>query len=422
MKINRILGLLIILIFFYTINLYALENVMTKISWQHLSNSEKQLFESIQYRAFRFFWDEANPKNGLIQDRMTNKTVSSIASVGFGLSAICVAEKNGWINKSEAYNRVLITLNSFYKDPKNRNDFVVEGENGFFYHFVNMETGKREWNSENSLIDSSILFAGILHAGEYFKGTEVEKLAERIYRNANWQSFLVEDKSLEHWYGYNEYILAYLMALGSPTYPVPVESFDRYVANYKWINFDNLTFLTPDGDNRFLAYLYQFPYDWINWENLRDAKYGVDYYKNAQNALEANRRYCLINAREFEYGILWGWTASDGPKGYQGYGDTFNGTLAPSALIASISLHPDNVVPSTISLYQQYYEKIWGKYGFINAFNIKENWYPLDYIGIDQGNIVLAIENFKSEFIWNNFMSNKYIVEALRKAGFLFLK
>jgi hypothetical protein len=136
--------------------------------------------------------------------------------------------------------------------------------------------------------------------------------------------------------------------------------------------------------------------------------------------LEANRRYCLINSKDFNYGLLWGWTASDGPKGYQGYGDAFNGTIAPSALIASISFHPDNVVPSTVSLFQQYFDKIWGKYGFINAFIVKENWYPLDYIGIDQGNIVLAIENFKNEFIWNYFMSNKYIVDALKKAGFLY--
>jgi hypothetical protein len=422
MSILRNIGFFIVLLFFNILNIYPYENFHSEIGWQHLNNAEKQLLESIQYNAFRYFWEEANPKNGLIQDRMTNKSVSSVASVGFGLSAICVAEKNGWIGKNEAYNRILTTLNSFYKDPKVIDDFVVEGENGFFYHFVDMTSGKRAWNSENSLIDSSILFAGMLQAGECFKGTEIEKMADKIYRNANWQSFLVEDKSMEHWYGYNEYILSYIMALGSPTYPIPMESFDRYVANYKWINYDNLTLLTPDGDNRFLAYLYQFPYNWFNWSILKDEKHSVDYYKNAQNALEANRRFCLINAKEFGYGLFWGWTASDGPSGYQGYGDPFNGTVAPSALIASISLIPDNVVPETVSLFQQYFEKIWGKYGFINAFNVKENWYALDYIGIDQGNIVLSIENFKNALIWNTFMSNKYIIDGLTKAGFSYIK
>jgi hypothetical protein len=398
------------------------DNLVNNINWQSLSNSEKQFLNTVQYYAFKFFWQEANPNNGLVQDRMTNKSISSIASVGFGLSAICIAEKNGWISRTDAYNRVLTTMNSFYKNPKIKNDFVVEGENGFFYQFVNMEDGKRAWNSENSLIDTSILLAGILHAGEHFKGTEVEKLAEKIYINANWQSFLVEDKSLEHWYGYNEYILSYLMALGSPTYPIPAESFDRYVANYKWVNYDNLTFLTPDGDKRFLAYLYQFPSDWINFKNLEDKKYQIDYYNNAVNALEANRKFCLLNAKEFGYGLLWGWTASDGPKGYQGYGDIFNGTIAPSAMIACIDFLPDKVVPSTLSLYQQYYDKVWGQYGFINAFNVKDNWYDLDYIGIDQGNLILSVENFKNGAVWEEFMSNKYIRNGLMKAGFYIKK
>lgn len=420
MRVCKYVRLSTLIMLFYTVGLYAGEDIINKIGWQYLGNSEKKLLESVQYSSFKFFWDEANPQNGLIPDRMTNKSVASIASVGFGLSSICIAEKNSWISRADAYGRVLTTMNSFYDNPRVNGDFIVEGENGFFYHFVNMKNGKREWNSENSLIDTSILLAGILQAGEHFKGTEVESLADKIYKNANWQSFLVEDKSMEHWYGYNEYILPYIMAMGSPTYPIPVESFDRYVANYKSVNYDDLIFLTPDGDNKFLAYLYQFPYNWINWKILKDAKNNIDYYKNAQNALEANRRFCLLNAKDFGYGVLWGWTASDGPKGYQGYGDAFNGTIAPSALIASISLLPDKVVPSIASLFQQYYDKIWGRYGFVNAFNVIENWYDNDYIGIDQGNIVLSLENFKSGFVWKEFMNNKYIARGFDKAGLNF--
>lgn len=332
------------------------------LTWDDLSQEDKDFLDQVEQAAFWFFWNEANPETGLIPDRATNDDVSSIASVGFGLSAICVAESRGWVTYEQAYNRVLTTLNSFYDDPSDPNDLCVQGSHGFFYHFVNMESGVREWGSEISLIDTSLLIAGVLHAGQHFKWTEIEALADEIYRAVEWDwlqsgDLLKVTPDGGRKTGYDEYILSYILALGSPTHPIPASSWDAYASGYGWVDYGGVKFLTPGGDFKPLAYLYQFPACWIDFKEKHDDY--ANYWQNAIAALKANRQYCLDQSANYSYGSLWGWTACDGPNGYQGYGDPFNGTIAPSAVAASIPFIPEYAIPTLKSTYDSYYTQIW---------------------------------------------------------------
>jgi hypothetical protein len=386
-------------------------------AWKGLQEDEKAFLDRVQESAFWYFWNETDPDTGLVQDRATNTEVSSIAAVGFGLSAICVAETRGWITYDQAYERVLKTLKSFDPDSP-----LVEGERGFFYHWVDAKTGERAWESEISLIDTAILTAGALHAGQHFKGTEIEPLAGRIYGAVEWDWMMSGDLLTvvpggEPWDGYDEYILAYLLALGSPTHPIPERSWDAMASAYEWYSYGGVEFLTPDGGNTMLAYLYQFPLCWIDLRYVHD-RY-ADYWQNAVAALKANRKFCLDEAAEKGWPELWGWTACDGKEGYLGYRGVFDDTVAPSAVAASIALIPEQAIPMLEHMYEEYGDRIWREYGFTNAFNPAQNWYDEDYIGIDQGNIVLMLEAFRSESVWDEFMRVPYVTTGLNKAGFV---
>ena len=202
-----------------------------KISWDMLSEKDQQFIDLVQRKAFDYFWNGFDENTGLIGDPAKGKR-TSVATSGFGLSAYCVGVKRGWVTRDEVYRRVLITLNSYYKDPKNSNDFCVEGIHGFFYHFINVETGKRHGKCEVSTIDTAILLAGILHVMEVFEGTEVAELANKIYLNAQWDKFLdkggavtggwkPEKGIIGQYKGYNEYSMVYLLGMGSPSHPIP---------------------------------------------------------------------------------------------------------------------------------------------------------------------------------------------------------
>jgi hypothetical protein len=397
------------------------ENMQTNpgdvaLTWNDLDQEDKEFLDTVQKTAFQYFWSEANPNTGLVQDRATSKTVSSIAATGFGLSAICVAESRGWIKHDEAYERVLNTLKSF--DPS---DPLVEGSHGFFYHFVNTATGRREWDSEISLIDTAMLMAGVLHAGQHFKGTEIEALADRIYRAVEWDWLLSGDllrrtPTDAEASGYDEYIIAYLLALGSPSHPIPERSWDAWARTYRWYDYGEVKFLTPQGGRTMLAYLYQFPSCWIDFRDKHDAY--ANYWNEFKAALRANMDYCLDESRANGWPLLWGWTACDGKNGYLGYRDTFDGTVAPSAVAAAVPFIPENVIPMLKKIYQEYGSLVWREYGFTNAFNPSQEWYDQDYVGIDQGNMVLMIEAFRSGNVWAELMQIPYVRDGLLKAGF----
>jgi len=385
-----------------------------------LDLSDNALLDEIQKKTFRYFWEEANPENGLIKDRSTADSPSSIAAVGFGLTAIPIAIERGWITKTEGYNRVLTTLKSFAEGK-------VEGYNGFFYHFVDMKTGKRVWNCELSSIDTALLLAGVIFVGEYFKGTEIEKLADKIYREVNWQWMLAGGKKLSmgwkpeggflggRWGDtFDEGLLAYILAIGSPTYPIPASSWDEITRPI------NDTYISYPNE---VLFVYQYPNIWIDFRNKED-KY-ANYFNNAAAAARYNWMFTFLRKGEYKTydEDIWGLSACDGPGGYRAYGASegnHDGTIAPYASIGSLPFVPDLAMKAIRGMLSKYGPLIWGKYGFVSGFNVDENWFSKEYVGIDQGTIILMIENYRTGMVWKYFMKNKYVQKAMRKIGFTY--
>lgn len=383
-----------------------------------LDLSDNALLDEIQKKTFRYFWYEADPENGLIKDRSTADSPSSIAAVGFGLTSIPIAIERGWITKTEGYRRVLTTLKSFAEGK-------VEGKNGFFYHFVDMRAGKRVWNCELSSIDTALLLAGVIFVGEYFKGTEIESLADKIYREVNWQWMLAEGKKLSmgwkpeagflggRWGDtFDEGILAYILAIGSPTHPIPASSWDEITRPI------NETYISYPNE---VLFVYQYPNIWIDFKNKED-KY-ANYFNNAAAAARYNWMFTFLRKGEYKTydEDIWGLSACDGPGGYRAYGASegnHDGTISPYASIGSLPFVPNLAMKAIKGMLSKYGPLIWGKYGFVSGFNVDENWFSKEYVGIDQGTILLMIENYRTGMVWKYFMKNKYIQRAMRKIGF----
>ncbi len=402
-------------------------------AYDKLATEDQELIDQIQRKAFNYFWDGFDPETGLIADA-SHRRRTSIATSGFGLSAYCIGVDRGWVTRQEAYDRVLATLHSYYKDPADEDDFCVEGKYGLFFHFINVDTGKRYGRSEVSTIDSSILMAGVLHVMSYFEGTEAEELAEKVYRNAQWDKYTDKSGAVtggwkppeENWRvpvfrGFNEYSLAYLIGLGSPTHPLPENAWNAYSSGggFKWIKpySDIGAFMTPSGKMQPHAYLYQFPACWYDFRNKKD--HYADYWEVSVNALKANRRYTQDWGAQVGYSKeLWGWTACAGRDGYIGFSKPYNGTLAPSAVVASLPFLPDESLRSIKYMVETYGDRIWGKYGFVDSFNPHQDWYDNGFLGIDKGNEVLMIENFRSEGVWRKFMQNPHVQKGLERAKF----
>lgn len=429
-------SLLLLLCFFsvFTVSVAgekSKKDVEATANWNKLSKEDQDFLNQVQRKAFDYFWDGFDPVTGLIVDR-TKGTRTSIATSGFGLSAYIIGVENGWVTRDEAYRRILIMLNSYYKDPLNAEDLCVEGKYGLFYHFINTNTGERHRRSEVSTIDSAILMAGILHVMEYFKGTEVEELAKKVYLNAQWDKYLNTNKAItggwkpaeENWTnpeykGYNEYSLVYLVALGSTTYPIPEESWDAYNSGNgaEWLKpYNDIgAFKTPHGILQPHAYLYQFPTCWYDFRNKKD-KY-ANHWEVAVNALKANMRYTQNWGALVDYPEeLWGWTACAGRDGYIGFSKPYNGTLAPSAVVASLPFLPEESLKSIKFMYEKYGDKIWGKYGFVDSFNPHQDWYDDGFLGIDKGNEVLMIQNFRNGGVWETFMNNSFVQRSMNRA------
>jgi hypothetical protein len=290
-------------------------------------------------RLSSYFWNEANPANGLIRDRSTKDSPCSIAAVGFGLSAIPVGIERGWITRDEGYERTLTTLKTFANGG-------VEGKNGFYYHFVDMSEGRRFGDCEISSIDTALFLAGALTAGQYFAGTEVEALANKVYEAADWQWMMNEGDTLSmgwkpeigflsaRWNSFNEGLLAYVLAIGSPTYPIPASAWDCI---FRPVN-ENYISLPQET-----LFVYQYPAAWVDFRNKEDSY--ANYFNNAATATRMNRLFAVL--RRFNYSTydmdIWGLSACDGPAGYKAYGASegnHDGTVAPYASIASMPFTP----------------------------------------------------------------------------------
>jgi hypothetical protein len=391
-----------------------------------LSQEDDQFLDNLEKANFQFFWDQGDPGTGLIKDRCnvreTDKTVvASIAATGFGLTAICIAEKRGYISHSDARNRVLATLQFLWKTmPEHR---------GFFYHWVNVKTGDRTWDSELSSIDTAILLCGVLTCRQHFRHADITRLARQIFNRVEW-NWLSEDTSLlpqgwlpdlgflpYRWDLYSELMMMYLLGLGSSTHPLPAATWNAWKRTI--FEYDGLRYIGAFAP----LFVHQYSQAWFDFRGKRD-KY-ADYFKNSAIATEAHRRFCLELARQFpDYSNdLWGITASDSQHGYVIWGGPpemgpIDGTVVPSATGGSLAFLPEASLRVLKNIKEKYGTGAWSRYGFVNAFNPLKNWYDTDVIGIDTGITMLMAENLRTSFVWDTFMKNREATVGLERAGF----
>lgn len=396
--------------------------------------TDEEILELESKACFDFFWQEANAREGsdgygLIRDRAPNNpNVASIASVGFGLSAIVIGAERRWVSKQEAYNRALGTIDTLLNRAQN--------VNGFFFHFLDMETARRVRNCEVSIIDTAIALNGVICAGEYFGG-EVKEKAEKIYERVNWQWYLNEETNQFYmgytpergffgaWSMYAEQFMMYFLASASPTYPVDPEvfySFKRLVGTYG--NYPPFIY-TWTGS----LFTYQYSHAWFDLRNKVDRE-GVNWWENSVIATKTNRQFCIDNSEKFKtFGPnSWGLTACDGPHGYNGsYGAPpsgynndqhyVDGTVPPAGAAGSIVFTPEESIAALNNYYRN--KNLWGKYGFVDAFNLDVSpvWYDTDVIGIDKGITLLMIQNYIDGIVWETFMQNKCARDGMKKVG-----
>lgn len=394
---------------------------------------------------FRFFYETANTKDsagyGLIPDRFhaygkdggTVGDVASIASVGFGLTAIPIGIENEWITREEGEERAYRTLETLA---------AMDRTHGFWFHFVDMKTGKRVWNSEVSIIDSALLIAGVLTVGRYFGG-KVQKLAYELYEGIEWDWYYnpeankfymgyTPEKGFEgYWQGYAEHLLIFVLAAGSPKHSVGVQAYNLMKLSSKFHN------STRDYGGFYSTYTgslftHQYSHAWIDFRNYFDEN-GFNWFTNSVHATEAAISYAKSLAGKYQ-GInenSWGMSACDGPEGYRGnYGSGpsagnahyVDGTVPAYGALGSIVFKPEEAIRAAENY--RTYDQFWSKYGFKDSYNLgykNQNWFATDIIGIDKGISVLMIENYLSGMVWKIFMEIDYVQRGLEKLNFTYV-
>jgi len=418
-----------------------------------LSTERMRGLADLQARTCRYFLDLANPESGLVPDSTRKNAPSSIAATGLGLSCLVVACERGWISRWEATRRVLATLRTFRDGP------AADGHGGFFYHFLDMENGRRASRSEVSTIDTCFVLAGGLTAQAYFDGDrpaerEVRELADAIYRRVDWRRALAGGRTVSHgwtpehgflrarWTGYNEALLLQVLALGSPTHPIPRASYAAWTGTYRWKRLYGIDVLYAGP-----LFIHQLPHVWIDLREIRDGpmrERGLDYFENSRRATLVQQRYAIRNPRELKgYGEhVWGLSASDGPGpatlevdgrvrrfwDYRARGVPWgpdDGTLAPWAVAASLPFAP-GLVARTLEEIDRRYPDVISELGYKCSFNptypgdgkTGRGWVSRGYYGLDQGPVVLMIENSRSGLIWRLMRSCPHVVRGLVRAGF----
>ena len=392
-----------------------------------LSPEDDQLLDDIERASCCFFWEQANPQTGLVKDRCNarkaatdNSTVASIAATGFGLTALCIADRRGFTPRSDARQRVIATLQFLAnKLPNHR---------GFFYHWADINTGERVWDSEVSSIDTAILLCGILTCRTHFRDTDITLLAHQITNRVEW-TWLSEDTSLlphgwlpemgflpYRWDYYNEMMMMYLLGLGSPTYPLRPEAWDAWKRTT--FEYDGMRYIGSFAP----LFVHQYSQAWFDFRGKRD-KY-ANYFENSRVATQVHRQFCIEFAKRFpDYSEdLWGITASDSQKGYVIWGGPpavgpIDGTIAPAAAGGSLAFLPQECMRVMRTIHDRYPRAI-TPYGFADAFNPLHNWYDSDVVGIDTGIILLMTENARTGYIWDVFMQNPEAQRGMQLAGF----
>jgi hypothetical protein len=403
-----------------------LANPATRPDPASLSLRDDPLLEAIERANFRFFWEQANPETGLVRDRFNvrqpdKSELASIAATGFGLTALCIGENRHYISRSESQRRVLDTLRFLWKKlPHHR---------GFFYHWANVNTGQRIWDSEVSSVDTAILLCGILTCRQHFKQPEIHALASAIYNRVDWNWLSEDTPVLPHgwtpesgflqyrWDDYSEMMMMYLLGLGSVTHPLPAKawnSWKRSTFEYNGIRY--IGSFAP-------LFIHQYSQAWFDFRGKRDRF--ADYFRNSIVATDVHRRFCLDLGKQFhDYSDdLWGITASDSKNGYVIWGGPpstgpIDGTVVPCATGGSLPFQPEATMRVLRNIKDRYGPRTWSDYGFVDAFNPLTNWYDTDVIGIDVGISMVMAENARTAFVWDTFMKNPEAKRAMDRAGF----
>jgi hypothetical protein len=402
---------------------------------QKLTREDEQFLNDLERRSFEYFREQADPQTGLVPDRArmdgspldaNHQNVASIAATGFGLTALCIAANRYWITQNEARERTRSTLRFFANRALH--------ERGWFYHWLDTKSGERRWKSEVSSIDTALLLAGVLTARQYFRDDrEITKLATTIYERIDFSWMLNNHPHLlahgwkpetgflkPRWDTYSEDTILYLLAIGSPTHPIAPASWyalwrDRY-------RYEGYAYFTTIGVPLFM---HQYAHAWIDYRNRRETRGDrINYFENSINATLAHRAFCIHLSHDFPaFGPnIWGITASDSAKGYLAWGGpprdpTIDGTVVPSAAGGSLMFTPELAVAALRAMHERYGDRVYGKYGFVDAFNPNTEWVDTDVIGINAGIILLSAENSRTGNVWSWFMRNAEIPRAMRLVG-----
>ena len=428
------------------------------------------LLDTVSRRTFDFFWERTDARTGLTPDRWPTQSFSSIAAVGFALTAYPIGAERGYLTREAAAERVLTTLRFFYQLPQGPAASGTAGHQGFFYHCLDPVSGLRFQTVELSTVDTALLLAGALFCQQYFDRTgglkpAIRAYADSLYRRTDWtwaqpRPPLVTmgwypERGFHHldWRGFNEAMLVYILALGSPTHPIAAEAWNAWTSTYTWGEFhgqSHVGFAPLFG--------HQYSQVWVDFRGIKDDYMrgrGIDYFENSRRATYAQRSYAIANPDRWAgYGAdIWGLTAADGPADvtrtvngvprrfftYAARGASYNevrddGTLAPTAAAGSMPFAPEIAGPAILAMRLRYGEGVFGQYGFLDAFNPTWQWaevplqhgrllpglgwFDTDYLGIDQGPIVAMIANYRSELVWRYMRKSPYLIQGLRRAGF----
>ena len=426
------------------------------------------LLADLERRSFDYFWQTTNPANGLVPDRWPTPSFASVAAVGFGLSAYPIGVARGWVTREQARDRTLATLRFFHGAPQGPQARGVAGHKGFFYHFLDMQSGHRFGRTELSTVDTALFLAGALHARAFFDGgdaaeTELRRLADAIYARVDWRWAQAQGPAISHgwhpesgfikwdWKGYNESMLVYLLALGSPTFAVGADAWDAWTSTYdrSWgsdFGHQHLRFPPLFG--------HQFTHAWVDFRGLQDDYMrgkGLDYFENSRRATLAQQAYAIANPQGWAgYGReQWGVTACDGPADItrefngkrrrfisyagRGMGEHDDGTIAPYGAGSSLPFAPDIVGSALTTMHQRHGAQIYGKYGFFafnQSFTFSDvklthgsvlpgfGWVDNDFLGIEVGPLLLMLANHRDGSVWRPLRSADWLKRGLQRAGF----
>ncbi len=430
---------------------------------------EAALLDDVERRSFHYFWDLADPNTHLIPDRAPTPSFSSIAAVGFGLTAYGIGAERGYVTRTSAAQRTLATLQSMLAMKQGPDPRGVSGYKGLFYHFLDMKSGERFETVELSTVDTALLVAGALFAQSYFdRDDPTEKAirddAEQLYGRIDWTWEQVRPPAISmgwtpeqgfhtyDWRGLNEAMIVVLLALGSPTHPVDPSAWAEYHKTDRWDTFygqPHFTFPPLFG--------HQYTQVWIDMRGIQDPVikvHGIDWFENSRRATQAQHAYAIDNPGKWrDYGEnIWGLSACDGPMdatvtidgrprtfhSYWGRGADAgdvrdDGTIAPTAAASSIAFAPELAIPAISEMTHRYGDNLYSTYGFLDAFDptlrtteqLKhgrvvpdQGWFDVDYLGIDEGPIVAMIENYRSELVWKVMRKNVHVIAGLKRAGF----